>query len=215
MTLLASLEDFAATRGVTYDPTDLQALIALEGASGVVRAYTNQDFGYVEDDEITLDGHGTRALLLPQLPVHDVSEVASIAWDDTETILETTDYRLDAAAGILYRGWNSTGWPMGWGWWGPGYGYRSVRVVYSHGYILPGETAVAGVPRLPAELSLVTMQIAGRMFTMAQQGGQMVRAETVGSYSVQYGTYGSSAEETQPLDVERLILDKFRVRTAF
>lgn len=213
MTLLASLEDFASSRGVSYDPTDLQALIALEGASGVVRAYTNQDFGYAEDDEVILDGHGTRALLLPQLPVHEVSEVATIAWDLSETILETTEYRLDPAAGILYREWSTAAWPAYGAWW-HGDGHRNIRVVYSHGYILPGEPEVTDIGPLPAELSLVTMQIAARMFTMAQQGGQMVTAETVGSYSVTYGGGSDSSSVSQgPVDTERLILDKYRVRS--
>lgn len=213
-TLLASLEDFASSRGQDYDPTDLQALIALEGASGAVRSYCGQTFDYVEDDEITVDGHGTRSLILPQIPVHEVTEVAIVAWDATETVLETTDYVLDGAAGILRRSGNYllwAGWPWAYTWYGA---EPRIRIVYSHGYILPEQAAVTDIPRLPAELSLVTMQIASRMFSMASQGGQMVRAESIGSYSVEYGSYATSAEESAPLDVERLVLDKYRVRTA-
>jgi hypothetical protein len=210
--LIASMEDFALSRGVDYDPTDMQALIALEGASGVVRAYTGQLFDYVEDEEILLNGSGTKALLLPQLPVIDVTEVALVAWDATETILETTDYVL-GDAGILYRGLdNGVNVSWGWPWWA---GARNIRVVYSHGYTLPGEDEATGIPDLPSEISLVTMQIAARNLTSGAQGGQTVASKSVGSYSVTYETGTSTlVDEVGVAAAERLVLDKYRVRSA-
>jgi hypothetical protein len=205
------MEDFAVFRGVTFDPTDLQALISLEAASGVVRVYTAQDFDYVTDDEILLDGHGTRGLLLPQLPVQEVTEVALVDWDGTETALTSDEWVLDDG-GILYRG-PDTGLSPAWSfpWWA---GAKNVRIVYSHGYILPGEAEITDVPALPSELSLVTMQIASRNLTQGTSGGQTVKAKSLGSYSVTYATDTLIVDERGISASERLVLDKYRVRSA-
>lgn len=215
-TLLASMEDFAHSRGVGFDPTDIQAMIALEGASGVVRAYCNRIFDYAEDEEITVAPHGTAGLLLPEIPVHEVSEVTLVAPNGDETALDVTDWFVDGATGILYRISTTGTYPWYWDW-ASWYRYPSaarVRVTYTHGYNLPGEALIEGVPDLPAEISLVVMQIAARNFTYAAQGGQLVRSKSVGSYSVTYET--SSAESTSSLlDTERLVLEKYRLRSAF
>jgi hypothetical protein len=214
-TLLASMEDFAHSRGATFDSTDMQAMIALEGASGVVRAYCNRTFDYLEDEEVTLTPHGTAGLLLPEIPVHEVSEVTLVASDATETALETTDWFLDGATGILYR-ISSTGtypWYWGWNWYSNPVTTR-VRVTYTHGYVLPGEPVIEGVPDLPAEISLVVMQIAARNLIYSAQGGQLVRSKSLGSYSVTYETSTSESDASSPEKAERAVLEKYRLRNA-
>lgn len=210
--LLATLEDFAAARGNTFDPTDLQALIALEGASGVVRAYCNRDFGYVEDDEVIVFPRGTAGLLLPEPPVYEVSEVTLISHDATETDLVSGDWFVDRPTGILYR-MSTTGttypWSWGWHWYTP---TARVRVTYTHGYNLPGAAEIDGVEDLPSELSLAVISIASRNITTAASGGQVVRSKSVGSYSVTYGDQSTIVDELGITAAERQVLERYRIR---
>jgi len=210
--LLATMEDFAAARGVEFDPTDLQALIALEGASGTVRSYCNRDFSYVEDEEVTVFPRGTAGLILPEVPVHEVSAVTLVASDGTETVLETADWFLDGVSGLLYRVSASVGYPWYSGWY---YLYSTpiqrVVLTYTHGYVLPGEDEIDGVPDLPPELSLATISIASRNITTSATGGQAVREKSVGSYSVTYGDQQTTVDETGLTAAERKVLDHYRL----
>lgn len=208
--LLASLEDFAAARNVSFDPTDLQAILALEGASGIVRAYCNRDFTYVEDDEVTIFPRGTAGLLLPEIPVYEVSAVTLISTDGTETDLETTDWFVDGASGILYRV-STTGtypWDWGWHWYVP---TARVRITYTHGYVLPGEEEIDDVQDLPSELALVVMSIGSRNLVTTAQGGQAVRSKQVGSYQVTYGDQSTTVDEQGVTALERQVLEKYRL----
>jgi hypothetical protein len=210
--LLATMEDFAAARGVAFDPTDIQALIALEGASGIVRAYCNRTFAYVEDDEVVVFPRGTPGLLLPELPVHEVSAVVLVASDGTETDLETTDWFLDGTSGILYRVSTTGAFPWYWGWhWYPNPTAR-VGVTYTHGYVMPGEAELDGVPDLPAEISLAVISIASRNITTAASGGQRVRSKSVGSYTVTYGDTQTLVDELGITAAERQVLDRYRLQ---
>jgi hypothetical protein len=209
--LLASLEDFAAARGVAYDPTDLQALIALEGSSGTVRAYCNRDFTYDEEDEIIVYPRGTVGLVLPEIPVYDVSAVTLIASDSTETDLVLGDWYVDGDSGILYRV-SSTGiYPWHWGWYEYPVPAARVQVTYSHGYVMPGEDAIEGVEDLPPELSLAAMSMASRNVMTTASGGQAVRTKTVGSFSVTYGDQSTTVDEYGFTAAERQVLDRYRL----
>jgi hypothetical protein len=210
--LLATMEDFAAARGVSFDPTDLQALIALEGASGTVSAYCNRDFAYVEDDEVIVFPLGTAGLILPDPPVHEVSAITLIAHDATETDLVAGDWFVDGPSGILYR-MSTTGttypWSWGWHWYVP---TARVQVTYTHGYVMPGEAEIDDVPDLPAELSLATISIASRNITTSAQGGQSVRSKSVGSFTVTYGDTQTTVDELGITAAERQVLERYRMR---
>lgn len=173
--LLASLEDFAAERGVTFDPTDVAAISALEQASDLIRSLTDQQLdGIVTGDIVTLNGTGTRSLLLPQLPVLAVSEVTTVwDWDDTpEVLVADTDYKVDLATGILWRSRYCV-WTVG---------IQNIAVTYDHGYSLPGSDPVT----LPADIQGLAKTIAGRMMSNAESGGQVVRSEQIGTYRIAY-----------------------------
>lgn len=55
------------------DPDNAAPVIA--GISARVRAYTRREWEPVEDDEVRLEGSGSDLLLLPKLPVTDVSSI--------------------------------------------------------------------------------------------------------------------------------------------
>lgn len=201
-TTLATPQVLASLRGVTYDPTDLTQVLALEAASDAARSYCGQTFDLVEGDVVRLDGTGTDALLLPQLPVTEVAAVATLSLvtvdgvtSQVETALETTDWYPLGAAGILYRR-DGACWPLG---------YANVQVTYSHGYVLPDQEGT----NLPADLQLVVAQMAARIH--ASPDGRSAESETVGSYSVTYGGGGGSDTVTI-LPLELTVLGKYRQR---
>lgn len=190
--------DLAAVLDQQHDPSDLGLLLALEGASGLVRAYTGQTFDLLEDDVVAMDGSGTEALLLPELPVASVSEVVEIDNDGTETTLEVDDYRL-GASGVLYRldsSWSHATWCPG---------HANIQVTYTHGYSLP-EGNDPGT--LPPEIQMVVLNLAARGHALS--AGRLVRSETIGSYSVTYGDSTEATEEEPLSRVERAVLERYR-----
>lgn len=139
-----------------------QAELFLKLASGEVRAYTGNLFDYVEDDVVTLNGTGSRVLLLPEAPVDTVTEVveavgrttektlagplaSSPVWEwDEDGVLERID------GGIFTRR------------------RRFYQVTYSHGFDV-----------VPDEVLGIVLEAASR--GMANPEG--LRQETLGRYS--------------------------------
>lgn len=194
--LLASPSDFAAERGVAFDPTDTAAIIALEQASDLIRGLIDQELdGIVTDDEVVLDGTGTRSILLPQLPVLGVSTVSTVwDWDDTPVeLVADEDYKVDLRRGILWRQRHAT-WTVG---------FQNIIVTYDHGYSLPGADPVT----LPADLQGLCRTIAGRMMNSGESGGQTVRSEQIGTYRV---SYDATAALNQLTTEDYAILSRYR-----
>lgn len=142
-------------RDVTNDDG---AIIALDAACDVCRDLAEQDFNSATST-ITLDGTGTDALILHQLPV-------SAAGTVTVNGTAVTDYEL-SDNGMLLRG--SAGidprpvWPSG---------RQNVVVTYDHGY------ASADLPR---SIRMVALSLAARILV---QG--VAVEETVGQVRVKY-----------------------------
>ncbi len=142
-------------RDVTDDPG---ALIALDAACDTCRTFAEQDFN-AATSTLALDGSGTDALLLPQLPV---SAAGTVLVSGTAV----TDYVLNSN-GILFRG--SAGsdprptWPSG---------RQNITVTYDHGY------AAADLPR---DVRMVALSLASRLIV---QGAAV--EEQVGQVRVKY-----------------------------
>jgi hypothetical protein len=146
------------------DPTldEDRAELFLRIASGEVRGYTGQLFDLVENDEVILNGRGTRILLLPELPVLAVTEVLeAYATTDEATIAGPLDaspiYEWDED-GVLERI--------------DGGVFRRRRrwyqITYDHGYAT-----------VPDEVKSVVLRAAGRAF----ENPEGIRQETLGRYS--------------------------------
>ena len=165
---------------VEINPTDTIARLALAAATSLIQGYTDQLIAQVTDETVVLDGSGTDTMLLPELPVTDVSNV--IVNSDTSfpmTLLNQTsesdaEYTfVGGNKGLLIRrqgrfvnyGDDQTAqfgcWPRR---------RQSVTVTYTHGY-----------PVIPAELQLLCVTVASRAW--AQDGATQ---ETVGTYIAQY-----------------------------
>jgi hypothetical protein len=159
-------------RDVTSDDG---AIIALDAACDIVRDLAEQDFN-AATSTVTLDGTGTDALLLPQLPVTAAGTV-SVAGS------AVTDYTLNSS-GILFRG--SAGcdprpyWPAG---------RQNVVVTYDHGY------AAADLPR---SIRMVALSIASRLIV---QG--VALEEQVGQTRVKYAVAATDLTSTEQMILRR------------
>ena len=186
---LATLEDMFALMGTDFDPTDLRAIQAIEGASGMVRTYTGREFSYTEADEVVLDGTGTYQLLLPETPVLAIDTVET--WDNDDVATAVTTYRFKAEAGIVVR--LDAVWPLG---------AQNIHVTYDHGYVMPGDVTD---PTIPDDLRATTAQIAARLYGLI--GGQTAESETIGSYSYKLSSGAATSGLTE---LETLVLSRYR-----
>jgi hypothetical protein len=163
--MLATTDDLGALLRREIDEEDASAIAALDTASAFVEAYLGQPVELVEDDELILDGSGTRVILLPAWPVTEVSSVTV----DEEALVEGEDFSWSRTGELrsLRGSWPST--------------LRSVEVVYSHGWVtIP--TAIVGVVAAVAG-RLYDSPLAVRQETMgsysvtyAASGGLVIQA---------------------------------------
>lgn len=131
---------------------DERAVIALHAASDIVRSEAGQDLTEAADDIVVLDGTGTDALLLPQLPVTAVSLVTI---DDTPF----TDYTL-ANNGVLFCTAGSY-WTKG---------RQNIAVTYDHGFT---------TAEFPRDLRMVALNLAARVYDQQIVSQESVGAYSV------------------------------------
>jgi hypothetical protein len=150
------LDEFLSYAGETVDID--RAEYDLEAACDKIRDYLGQTIDLVEDEAITVYGTNTRAIVLPELPVVDITSVVRNG-DDVYPDEAVTDYHVDAY-GVLWRD-SPSWWPR----------YSSYTVTYSHGY------APADVPAI--------LKVAAFKLAMVE-AGMGIRQESVAGYSVTY-----------------------------
>lgn len=185
------LATVAELRTFLDDPTldEERSELFLRIASGEVRGYTGQLFDYVEDDEVILNGRGTKILLLPELPIVAVTEVLEgYATADQATVngpLTTSpvyewdeDGVLERIDGGVFRRRR-----------------RWYRITYDHGY-----------PVVPDDLKGVVLRVAGRAFDSPEG----VRQETLGRYSYTLAGEQAGIGLYEP---DRMALDPYRFET--
>lgn len=178
---MASAEEFAAETGSEIDSERADTLLQL--ATAAIQGYCAQTFFYVADDEVVLDGMGFRTLLLPEMPVVDVSEVT----EDAVALTEGTDY-VWYRNGSLIRG--GYGPPWGSAIWSPD--RQNVLVTYSHGYL-----------DIPLDLKLACIQVAQNLTGVVQ--GDVV-SKSIGTLSVTY------AQTSSAIASQQAVLGLYRMR---
>lgn len=147
-------------RGGTADPP---MILATDAACDTCRTVAERQFN-AGTSTVVLDGSGTDALLLPELPVTAAGTVVV----NGGTV---TDYVLNGN-GILFRGtagcYPRPVWPAG---------RQNVTVTYSHGY---------AEADLPGDVKMVALSIASRLVV---QG--VALEESVGPVRVKYAVAAS------------------------
>lgn len=179
---------------------------AIDEATAAIRNFCRQTLTYVADDEITLDCPGGTRLVLPELPVIEVSEVV----EDGTTLDVDDDYKL-GQHGILHR--------IGATW---AKGVQIIEVTYSHGYYLDEDYVD---DTLPQEIIDVCTRAAARAYQAGLRAEEVegvpgVQATSLGDYSVTFGSeqsggagesvLGASASPML-LRTEKEMLNKYRM----
>lgn len=160
---------------------DLMAELAVGSACETLRDMIGQDLDGKVDDVVTLDGSGTDALLLPQLPVAEVAAVYLLTAGDPILVPAANYYLGDDGVLYMRRGLR----------WLPGRGLY--QVIYSHGWNTQAESGGSGsglnvsdLPALPRTLRILATTWAARIY---DQG--LVSQESVGGYQVIYSAESS------------------------
>lgn len=140
-------------------------------ASARFRAEVRHPVSRVEGDEVTLDGDGSRTLLLPAAPVEDV---ASVEVDDVAVDVDWS------TAGVLRR--RVGRWPDR---------LRAVKVTYTHGYDpVPDEIAEAVLAMarylMGSQPGVSMMQVGGQM---VQSSGMLVDTQVTGPWETVVAAY--------------------------
>lgn len=94
---LITLDDYEQAGG---DVDQLVVAFAISAASDVVRGYLNQTISLVANDVVTLAGTGSRALILPELPVVSLNAIYSVG-SSASALVPAADYREER--GIVWR----------------------------------------------------------------------------------------------------------------
>jgi len=147
VTPFASVELLAEYLGTDIPDGSLIAGVALKAATNAIQKYCDQTLAYISEDTVTLDGSGSDTLLLPDVPVTDISQVI-LDIDRGDSAVELLGPENGASSqfdwndeGLLFRrsgGFVTMGSPFSltYGKWP--LRRRSVQVTYSHGYQVGG-----------------------------------------------------------------------------
>ena len=180
---LASVAQLAAYMQDTISSADPSALLYLDLASGMVRDYLQQDLTPTPDDVVLLDPIDGMCVLLPDLPVSDVSLVETL--DQTAQTWSTVDpamYTVARRTGIIAaRPFTGVQWPAD---------PESWRVTYSHGFA-----------EVPDGIVGVVLGVAARAY--ATDPG--IESERIGGYQVKYNIGGGFN------DLEQKALNRYLV----
>lgn len=161
--LLATRDELALLLELeTSEVPQARAELLLKLASAEVRAYTGNLFDFVENDEVLVNGSGSRVLLLPEAPVRAVTEVLEAAGRTTETVL----------AGPLAAS------PV-WEWDEDGVLERIDGGVFARRRRFYSVTYDHGFDVVPDEVKGIVLQVAARAF-LNPEG---LKQETLGRYS--------------------------------
>lgn len=191
MPSLATATDLATYLRQDVDTAAADDAIAY--ASDAVLAYLGQQIAYTADDVVILDMlPGSSTVILPELPVVDVTVVEVLSDPVTWVVQEAAVTWSWSAAGLVYV----RAYPPYWGW-APS---RSVRVTYSHGY-----------PTIPPALVGVVLDRAAQIYkNPASVGGILtLESESIDDYSreVRYAQTSTAGGFT-PLELA--VLNSFR-----
>lgn len=167
--------DLAGYLGVEVDTLGWLGEFSVRAASEAVEGILDHTITLVTDDEVTMDGTGTDALILHELPA---VEVSTVTVDDIELDPEA-DYSL-GTAGILFRTFPSV-WTRG---------RRNVVVVYSHGWAEIGDT---DGDQVPMDIREAALDYAREVFQAGSAPPTGIASETLGAYSYTMASASAAA----------------------
>ena len=177
----ATYQDLEDRLRVTFTATEqVQAAALLDQATALIKAEANQHIDEVTSDAITVDGTGTRRIVLPEWPVTAVTSVT----EDGTLLTFDDDYKW-TLRGVLIR--VAAVWP---------YDIGNIDVVYTHGHAVT-----------PPALETVCVEMTARAWSTPASGA--VTQESIGSYSVSYDTATQAVTGLELKESERLVVADF------
>lgn len=194
-TPLATVQQLASFMQLPLASDDPTATLMLQIASDMVRDYLKQQLDAVQNDVVVLDPINAAYVVLPELPVADVTllEILDTTQDPAVwTTVDPSQYTVSLNLGII------AGLPGCGVFWPPTPG--SWRVTYSHGYGT-GDTPPAGFPVLSNSLVGVVLGVAARAYSSPAS----IEQERIGGYQVKYAVEaaGFSALELVTLNRDK------------
>jgi uncharacterized phiE125 gp8 family phage protein len=158
--------------GIPSADTSKDSKIAtiISGVSAFFEGQCARSFEY-KSYSAKLNGNGTDELMLPQYPIHQVTEIIvdDVEIDiDAEVAAKTLD--IDQETGILYR---TSGWSAG---------KRNIEITFTAGYTESEESGDVGP--IPADLELAVTRMVARIYERSTAEG--VSSVSPQSYSVNY-----------------------------
>ena len=186
--MFCAVEDVSALLMLEINDTDeiSACLRAIDEVTEAIKNYCHQVIEQVEDDEITIDGHGGTRIFLPELPVTEVSAVE----EDGDLLTENTDYKL-GENGVLHR-LN--------GYWKAG--VQNYVITYTH-----------GLATIPDDLMGVCVRAASRIYqaglrAKSQNGIVGIANMALGDYQVGYASEagGGISEGLMGVSAARMLL---------
>jgi hypothetical protein len=181
VTRLVTLVRLKQELAITDNASDGLLASKIDEATSDIEAHLGRTLARATISQTFWGNPGAQEFLkLDRVPV---ASIASVTVDDVA--VDSTLWRLDAAAGILYR-LDASGYSCFWTW------CKSIVVVYAAGFLLPGENGRT----LPPAIEAAAIDLV-QSYWMARGRDPLVKAEDVpGLGSVQYwvGAIGSEGE---------------------
>ena len=202
LTDLATVKDDWQVTVTTDDPFLTRAITRCSRAAA---NFCNRTFGIeTVQDLITLSRDKWPGAVLErpellQLTRWPIVAITSVTVDGT-TLVEGTDFLTDQTAGQLQR-LNACGSMTPWT-------GKTITVIYSAGYVLPGQPAVAGAQNLPDDITDAVSRMVYTRYAERQRDPLIRSEKAEGVYSVEYLT--PSGDGNLSSDVEDL-LGNYRV----
>lgn len=186
-------DDLAAILGKPVSDSDLITVIALDSGCQAVRSFLDQSINRFRHTE-TVDGHGTKKFRVHERPVR---EVFSVTLDG-----EPVDPALYDRQYTMFRKVDEVRWPTA---------YANIKVDYDHGYdIVPDEDSTDDL-LVPADMRLVALLSARRVYTSIGADEGIKQSETIGSYSYSNSTTMVVQTAAELLDPEKDVLMRYRI----
>jgi len=169
------------------NPARLATLITT--ASAIAEGICKREFTSASRT-VTLNGDGDSELLLPNFPVTAVTTVTVIGWDDTETEIAGSQFRIQEDIGLIRFKPDSSAtyryFPQG---------FQNLAVVY-----------VSGFDPIPADLQEAVVNII-LWIAAAQESDPTLKSERLGDWA---GTFITGTDQL-PISIT-LVLSRFKDR---
>lgn len=187
-------DDLGAVLGSPVSDLDLITAIALDSGSEAVRSYIQQTINFVKDDVEEIDGSGRKTVRLHERPVRYLTSVMV-----NDILIDPSILNL---RGSLLRLTNGTVFNQG---------IANVVVTYDHGWDIIPDNSAGDDLLVPADLRLVALLSARRVYTAVGTVEGSPASETIGKYSYSLTQTAVAKSAAELMEPEERVLDRYKI----